>query len=188
MKNTVRVHKHSATKGPEIQPQTAPAQPQAPIEDQFRLPQDAPHHACLVIFDREHQQPVTKVPLTEDEFHRFWAAALQESSLTKKYPAEAFADAIRLAGTAEHYSQKMCNQAEEMRQAMLRADVLLVQLTNQITELSTQLLSCKPVRSTSEGGMLSDNFNFGLCLLADDLRETLKRKTKEMMTAAYEKN
>jgi len=155
---------------------------------QFRLPPDAPHHACLVIFDREHQQPVTKVPLAEDEFSRFWMNAVREASLTKKSPADAFAEAIRLAVTAEHYSQKMRNQAEEMRQAMIRADVLLVQLTNQITELSTELLNCKPVKSTSEGGLLSDNFNFGLCLLADDLRETLKRKTDEMMTAAYEKN
>ena len=75
MKNTIRVRKNPSASRRGLQQKTGdksggaiPHGGTKPAHEGFELPPDAPHHACLCIFDRDYQEPANKVPLTETEF------------------------------------------------------------------------------------------------------------------------
>ena len=75
MKNTIRVRKNPSASRRGLQQKTGDksggAVPHGGTKlahEGFELPPDAPHHACLCIFDKDYQEPANKVPLTETEF------------------------------------------------------------------------------------------------------------------------
>jgi hypothetical protein len=86
MKSTNRIHPKAATK---------PAQSQVKrhFGKEFRFPKDASNAACLCVFNREEQAPVSMVPLTEMEYEYFWRTATLKN---KSHTAQFAADAIRL--------------------------------------------------------------------------------------------
>jgi hypothetical protein len=198
MKNIIRASHNAGKKPQSSQAQTRSGKParqpkhdhlaKAAIADRrkdfgktFHLPKGAPHHACLAMFDREHQEPVTKIPLTEEEVYNLWLLNIKSDARVCGLSLEEFiASAVREKLHSEGNRFEVCSQAERVHQAVTQAAVLL--------HLVEEHLDWRVHRCGSEfTNEQEDDFNFGLSLLADDTRSKLARASKGMMDVAYTK-
>lgn len=84
MKNTIRVRKDGATKPTALQTKIK-------LSPEFKLPADAPHAACLAIFNRE-DGAMFRIPVSEKEFDDIWRQSIKPGALPLK---EFIASAIR---------------------------------------------------------------------------------------------
>jgi len=85
MKNQNRIRKNAATKT---------AASQAKIHNEFALPREAGHASCLCVYDRHTQKPVSKIPLSDDEFCKL---VIERHLLCSKFRGVAVEDLVAQA-------------------------------------------------------------------------------------------
>lgn len=109
-KPTPRIHRNGGTKAHSPQPKIVrppaalPVRLGKSIPEELRLPKGA-HGSCLVTFDRQVQEPVSKIPLTEEEFfsilakHHGNAGEFIATAIRKALAATPFDDLTELEMT-----------------------------------------------------------------------------------------
>lgn len=108
------------------------ALPKVTVPKEFKLPANAPHAACLAIFNRE-DGAMFKIPLTEKENGDLWGNLVPPCAPASKLM---IAEAIRkMMAEREHYEADQAFE-EAARKAICLLDLLL---SKQIAEADTKL-------------------------------------------------
>lgn len=126
MKNTIRIHKNTATKSASVQSKSHRNAKRFYINPgaEFELPPDATHAACIAIFNRENGA-MFKVPLSEKEFGDAWRQSIKPGALPlHQFIAVSVRD--RLAHTEKWKAQQ--NFETAARKALSLLDLLFSKL------------------------------------------------------------
>lgn len=51
---------------------------------EFCMPKEAKNHACLAIYDRVNQMPVSKIPISENEYYELWRRGIGGKNIQMK--------------------------------------------------------------------------------------------------------
>jgi len=127
--NTVRIQRKACKKAPSSQVKITSRKTR--FGPQFQIPEDATHQCCLVIFDRDNQEPAQKIPLSEDEFKQLWELAVVWRTERKGFLAGLVAEIIR-----KHLATPEDDGFDELENVIQKARGLLELMADKFEHLA----------------------------------------------------